>query len=168
MYIYPILLKILERILNSCLLLDYLKFNVYNKPYRRRLWGMTSKKTSYLGSRGSFAMMVKWVNYGLLQSNDGKMHVNDGQMLVNDGQMLVNDGEISIWSCTHFSIIDYHFAIIKEHFTIISLKYTIIRSFYHNWEAAPTARVIFWRFFANFDLLLWFPDVICIFKTTSN
>ena len=44
-------------------------------------------------------MMVKWANEGLLQAYDGKM-------LVNDGEMLVNDGEMSIWSYTHFTIID--------------------------------------------------------------
>ena len=55
-------------------------------------------------------MMVKWANGGLLQANDGKM-------LVNDGEMLVNDGEISIWSYTHFTIINFY-----KPFTIISLK----------------------------------------------
>ena len=71
---------------------------------------------------GSFLMMVKLVNDGLLQANDGKMLVNDGEMfvndskmLVNDGKMLVNDGEISLWSYTYFTIIN-------EHFTTISLK----------------------------------------------
>ena len=49
-------------------------------------------------------MMAKWANDGLL--HDGKMLVNDGEMLVNDGEMLVNDGEMSIWSYTHFTIID--------------------------------------------------------------
>ena len=44
-------------------------------------------------------MMVKWANDGLLQANDGKM-------LGNDGEILVNDGEMSIWSYTHFTIID--------------------------------------------------------------
>ena len=44
-------------------------------------------------------MMVKWANDGLLQANDGKI-------LVNDGEMLVNDGEMSVWSYTHFTIID--------------------------------------------------------------
>ena len=34
------------------------------------------------------------------------MFVNDGEMLVYDGEMLVNDGEMSIWSHTHFTIID--------------------------------------------------------------
>ena len=43
------------------------------------------------------------------------MHVNDGEMHVNDGEMLVNDGEMSIWSYTHFTIIN-------EPFTTISLK----------------------------------------------
>ena len=39
----------------------------------------------------------------------------------NDGEMLVNDGEMSIWSYTHFTIIN-------KYFTIISLKCTIIRA----------------------------------------
>ena len=43
--------------------------------------------------------MVEWSNDGLIQAYDGKM-------LVNDGEMLVNDGEMSIWSYTHFTIID--------------------------------------------------------------
>ena len=43
------------------------------------------------------------------------MLVNDGEMHVNDGEMLVNDGEMSLWSYTHFTIIN-------EHFTSISLK----------------------------------------------
>ena len=34
------------------------------------------------------------------------MLVNDGEMLVNDGEMLVNDGVMSIYSYTHFTIID--------------------------------------------------------------
>ena len=34
------------------------------------------------------------------------MLVNEGEMLANDGKMLVNDGEMSIWSYTHFTIID--------------------------------------------------------------
>ena len=59
-------------------------------------------------------------------------------MFVNDGEMLVNDGDMSIWSCTHFAIIDWHFTIINEHFTIISLKKAIICSFDHHGEAAPT------------------------------
>ena len=46
-------------------------------------------------------MMVKW-------ANDGLLYVNDGKMLVNDGEMLVNDGEMSVWSYTHFTIIDKH------------------------------------------------------------
>ena len=49
--------------------------------------------------------MVEWANDGLLQANDGEMLVNDGEML----------DEMSIWSYTHFTIIN-------EHFTIISLK----------------------------------------------
>ena len=53
-------------------------------------------------------MMVKCANDGLLQADEGKM-------LVNDGEMLVNDGEKSVWSYTHFTIID-------EPFTVISLK----------------------------------------------
>ena len=48
----------------------------------------------------------QWWNDGLLQANDGKMLVNDGKMLVNDGEMLGNDVEMSIWSYTHFTIID--------------------------------------------------------------
>ena len=44
-------------------------------------------------------MVVKWANDGLLQAYNGKM-------LVNDGEMLVNDDKISIWSYTHFTIID--------------------------------------------------------------
>ena len=51
-------------------------------------------------------MMVRWSNDGVLQANATEMFVNDGQMLVNDGEMLVNDGEMSIWSYTHFTIID--------------------------------------------------------------
>ena len=43
---------------------------------------------------------------GLLNANDGKMLVNDGKKLVNDGKMPVNDGEMSIWSYTHFTIIN--------------------------------------------------------------
>ena len=60
--------------------------------------------------------MSQW--WFLLKAHDGKMLVNDGKRLVNDGEMHVNDardGEISIWSYTHFTIIN-------EHFTIISLK----------------------------------------------
>ena len=53
-------------------------------------------------------MMVKWANDGLLQANDG-------QMVVNDGEMLVNDGEMSVWSYTHFSIIDEPFTSINDH-----------------------------------------------------
>ena len=34
------------------------------------------------------------------------MLFNDGEMPVNDGEKLVNDGEMSIWSYTHFTIID--------------------------------------------------------------
>ena len=44
-------------------------------------------------------MMVKWVNDGILQANDGEMLVN------NDFEMLVNDGEMSEKSYTHFNII---------------------------------------------------------------
>ena len=44
-------------------------------------------------------MMVK-------RANDGEMLVNDGEMLGNDGEMLVNNGEMSVWSYTHFTIID--------------------------------------------------------------
>ena len=47
--------------------------------------------------------------------NDGLHQANDGKMLVNDSEMLVNDGEMSLWSYTHFTIIN-------EHPTIISLK----------------------------------------------
>ena len=43
----------------------------------------------------------QWWSNGLLQANDGKM-------LVNDGEMLVNDGEMSVWTYTHFTIIDEH------------------------------------------------------------
>ena len=53
-------------------------------------------------------MMVKWANDGLLQANDG-------EMLVNEGEMLVNNGEMSLYSYTHFTIIN-------ENFTITSLK----------------------------------------------
>ena len=58
--------------------------------------------------------MVKWAIDGLLQANDGKMLVN--------GEMFVNDDKMSIWSYTHFTIIDEHVTNINEHFTIISLK----------------------------------------------
>ena len=51
-------------------------------------------------------MKVKWANDGLLQAYVGKMFVNDGKMLLIDGTILVNDGEMSIWSYTHFIIID--------------------------------------------------------------
>ena len=44
-------------------------------------------------------MKVNWANDGLLQANDG-------EMLINDGEMLVIDGEMSIWTFTHFTIID--------------------------------------------------------------
>ena len=50
-------------------------------------------------SRCIFSMMVKWANDFLLQANASKM-------LFDDGEMLVNDGEMSIWSYTHFTIID--------------------------------------------------------------
>ena len=59
-----------------------------------------------IGSRCSFSIMVKWANDGILQANDGKMLVNDGEMLIDDGKMLVNDGEMSVWSYSHFTIID--------------------------------------------------------------
>ena len=61
-------------------------------------------------------------------------------LMINTTYVLLqaNDGEKSIWSYTHFTIIDKHFTIINEHFTIISFKYTIIRLFDHHWEAAPT------------------------------
>ena len=81
-----------------------------------RLYTTLLINTTY-GSRCSVSMMVTWENDGLLQANDG---------------------EKSIWSYTHFTIIDKHFTIINEHFTIISFKYTIIRLFDHHWEAAPT------------------------------
>ena len=55
--------------------------------------------------------MVKWATDGLLQGNDGKMLVNDVEMIVNDSEMLVNDGEMSIWSYTHFTIINEYFTI---------------------------------------------------------
>ena len=58
--------------------------------------------------------------------NEGEILVNDGETLVNDGEMLVNDGEMSVWSFTHFTIIDQLFTIINEHFIIISLKLTNI------------------------------------------
>ena len=31
---------------------------------------------------------------------------NDDLLHANDGEMLVNDGEMSVWSYTHFTIID--------------------------------------------------------------
>ena len=77
-------------------------------------------------------MMVRWANDGVLQANATQMLGNDVEMLHNDGEMLINDGEMSIWSYTHFTIIN-------EHFSSISLKCTIIRSSDHHWEAAPTA-----------------------------
>ena len=64
-------------------------------------------------NRCSISMMVKWTNDCLLQATDGKMLGNDGEMLVNDGEMLVNDGEMSLWSYTHFTIIDAHLTIIE-------------------------------------------------------
>ena len=42
----------------------------------------------------------------ILQANDGKMLGYDGEMPLNDGEILVNDGEMSVWSYTHFTIID--------------------------------------------------------------
>ena len=68
--------------------------------------------------------------------------------------MLVNDGEMSIWSYTHFTIIDYHFTIINEHITIISLKYTIIFSFDHYWEASPTELI-----FLSLHYELWLINI---------
>ena len=50
--------------------------------------------------------MVKWANDGLLQAEGGKILDNDCEILVNDGEMLFNDGEMSIWSYTHFAIIN--------------------------------------------------------------
>ena len=35
-------------------------------------------------------------------------------------EMLVNDGAMSVWSYTHFTIIDEHFTMINGHFTIIN------------------------------------------------
>ena len=55
--------------------------------------------------------------------NASKMLVNDREMLVKDGEMLIKD---SVWSYTHFNIIDEHF--------------TIIRSI-EAWEAAPTENI---------------------------
>ena len=85
-------------------------------------------------------MMVRWANDGVLQANATKMLVNDCEMLVHDGEMLVNDGEIlvndvemSIWSYTHFTLIN-------EHLSSNKLKNTIIRSSDHHWEAAPTGK----------------------------
>ena len=46
----------------------------------------------WLFSQCSFSMLVKWAN--------------NGKMLVNNGEMLINDVEMSIWSYTHFTIID--------------------------------------------------------------
>ena len=43
-------------------------------------------------------------------------------MLVNEAEMRDIDGEISVWTYTHFTIIDEHFSIINEQLTIISLK----------------------------------------------
>ena len=37
------------------------------------------------------------------------MLVNDGEMLFNDGKMLAKDDEMSIWSYTHFTIINEYF-----------------------------------------------------------
>ena len=66
-------------------------------------------------SRCSISIVVRRANDGVLQANDDKilvnddeMIVNDGKMIVNDGKMLVNDGEMSIWSYTHFTIINEH------------------------------------------------------------
>jgi len=58
-------------------------------------------------------MMVKWANDGLPQANASKMLVNDGEMLVNDGEILGIDNEMSIWSYTHFTIINKLFTIIN-------------------------------------------------------
>ena len=81
-------------------------------------------------------MMVRWANDGVLQANATKMLVNDCEMLVNDGEILVNDVEMSIWSYTHFTLIN-------EHLSSNKLKYTIIRSSDHHWEAAPTGKKYF-------------------------
>ena len=43
--------------------------------------------------------------------------------------MVANDGEMSVWSYTHFTLINKHFTPIHEHFNITSLKQTIIRSY---------------------------------------
>ena len=95
----------------------------------------------------SFSMMVKWANDGLLQANDGKM---------------------SVWTYTHFTIIDEHFTIINKHFTIINLKYTIIRSFDHHWEAEPTAKVFLYGAFLSMSLTKTFEQIcpLCPDKQT--
>ena len=51
-------------------------------------------------------MMVKWANDGTLQA--------------------INDGEMSVWSYTHFTIIDKHFTIFNKQFTIINEHLTNI------------------------------------------
>ena len=86
----------------------------------RKSWKQFKICISFLCSRCSFSMMVKWANDGLLQANDGKM-------LFNDGEILVNDGEMSVWSYTQFTLIEY-FTIINKHFTIIN---DILPSFAH-------------------------------------
>ena len=40
--------------------------------------------------------------------------------------MLVNDGKMSVWSYSHFTIIDKQSTNINEHFTIINEQFTLI------------------------------------------
>ena len=110
----------------------------YKKRFKNRDAIIAMQCTYY--SWCSFSMMVKWANGGLLQANDGEMLVNDVEMLVNDGGILVNDGEMSIWSYTHFTIIDLHFTIISlqqpslAHLTIIEKLHRLYYddSIYHD------------------------------------
>ena len=38
----------------------------------------------------------------------------DGEMLDNDYEMVVDDDEMSVWSYTHFTIIDEHFQSLRS------------------------------------------------------
>ena len=63
--------------------------------------------------------------------------LNDSKMLVNDGEMLVNDGKMSVWSYTHFTIINEHPTIIslnKPLFALLTIieKLHLLYSSFHN------------------------------------
>ena len=92
----------------------------------------------------SFSMMVKWENFGLLQSNATKIFDNDGEMLVNDGEMLVNDGEMSVWSYTHFTII----ASISPSLTSILVVLALSKPSFANFPIIEKLhRLFFWIWF---------------------